>query len=262
VGRYYLFDHRWEQERDRLDLLQRTFDPATLSCVGELPVPVGGRCLEVGGGAGSIARWMCERVGPTGRVLATDLETDFLELLTEENLEVRRHDVVIDELEDGAFDLVHARLVLSHIPERDLALKRLAAALRPGGWLVVEEFDMEALRAAPNCAGGDLLDRANRAMWGAMTAAGYDGRYGPRLPLEFRAAGLVELGARGHVGVALAGTPAAGWWHLNLVKFRSAIIAAGATEAEADEVAGMTDGDGFCMQYPILFSTWGRRPTG
>ena len=46
------------------------------------------------------------------------------------------------------------------------------------------------------------------------------------------------------------------------MKFRSAIIAAGATEAEADEVAGMTDRDGFCMQYPILFSTWGRRPTG
>jgi SAM-dependent methyltransferase len=262
VSTYYLFEHGWEQERQRLDLLQRTFDPATLSCLEALPVPVGGRCLEVGGGAGSIARWMCRRVGPTGRVLATDLETDFLELLTEENLEVRRHDVVVDELEDAAFDLVHARLVLSHIPERDVALKRLMAALRPGGWLVVEEFDMGALKAAPNCDGGALLDRANQAMWGAMTAAGYDGLYGRRLPLELRAVGLTDIGAEGHVPIALAAAPAAGWWHLNMVKFRSAIIEGGATEAEADEVAGMTDGEGFCMQYPILISSWGRRPGG
>lgn len=258
----YLFKHSWEQEQQRLELLQLTFDPATLACLEALPVPVGGRCLEVGGGAGSIARWMCRRVGPTGRVLATDLETDFLDRLDEENLDVRRHNVVADDLEGEAFDLVHARLVLSHIPERDLGLKRLAAALRPGGWLVVEEFDMEALKAAPNCDGGALLDRANRAMLGAMTAAGYDPGYGRRLPLEFRAAGLVDIGATGHVPVALAGTPAAGWWHLNLAKFRSAILEAGATEAEADDVVRTTDGEGFCLQYPILVSTWGRRPPG
>jgi SAM-dependent methyltransferase len=262
VGRYYLFEHGWVQERERLDLLQRTFDPVTLACLEALPVPVGGRCLEVGGGAGSIARWMCRRVGPTGRVLATDLETDFLERLTEGNLEVRRHDVVADELEEAAFDLVHARLVLSHIPERDLALKRLVAALRPGGWLVVEDFDMEALKAAPNCDGAALLDRANRAMWGAMTAAGYDGQYGRRLPLELRAAGLVDIGAEGRVPIALPETPAAGWWRLNLAKFRAAIIADGATDAEADEVVRLTVDEGFCMQYPILVSTWGRRPAG
>ena len=38
-------------------------------------------------------------------------------------------------------DLVHARLVLTHVPQRSAALATMASALRPGGWLVVEEAD-------------------------------------------------------------------------------------------------------------------------
>ncbi|HVW35348.1 MAG TPA: class I SAM-dependent methyltransferase, partial [Acidimicrobiia bacterium] len=137
----YLFEHGWADERRRLDLLEQVFDPATKQYIARLGVPIGGRCLEVGAGAGSIARWLCEQVGPDGGVLATDLETDFLETLTEKNLEVRRHDVVVDPLEDSAFDLIHARLVVEHVPERDAVLRRLVGALRPGGWLILEDFD-------------------------------------------------------------------------------------------------------------------------
>ncbi|HEY0530993.1 MAG TPA: class I SAM-dependent methyltransferase [Actinoplanes sp.] len=49
--------------------------------------------------------------------------------------EVRRHDVAADPPpEPGTFDLVHARLVLVHVPDRARALATMAAALRPGGW--------------------------------------------------------------------------------------------------------------------------------
>jgi len=54
---------------------------------------------------------------------------------------VIRHDVGVDPLPEAAFDLVHARLVLIHVPQAAAALARLAAALRPGGWLVIEDFD-------------------------------------------------------------------------------------------------------------------------
>jgi SAM-dependent methyltransferase len=256
----YLFKHGWEQEYDRLELLQQTFDPTTLAYLEALPVSAGGRCLEIGGGAGSIARWMCRRVGPVGQVVATDIEPDFLELLSEDNLEVRRHDVAVDDVEERAFDLIHARLVLSHLPERDLILRRLVAALRPDGWLVIEEFDYDGIKPAPGCVSGPLLDRANWVLMGALERTGYDREYGRRLPLEFRAVGLVDVGAEGRAPIALPGTAAADWWRLNLLKVRPALIAAGFSESEADEAIALTDHEEFCLQYPILVSTWGRRP--
>ena len=258
----YLFEHSWDQERRRLDLLQQVFDPGSEEHLGRIPLPPGGQCLEVGAGAGSIARWLCDRVGPDGRVVATDLATDFLEGLTEKNLEVRRHDIVADELEEGAFDLVHARLVLEHIPERDLALKRMAAALRPGGWLVVEDFDWASLLASPACTAGELHTRMYgnplRAVF-ADAGASYD--YGRHLPLDFRAAGLVDVGAEGRVHVALAGTPAAGWWQISMVKLREPLLhTGGISEAEFDEAMAACDDDGYCTFYPTLVTVWGRRP--
>ena len=47
-----------------------------------LDLAPGARCLEAGGGRGSIARWLCEYVGPAGRVTATNLETGFLSELS------------------------------------------------------------------------------------------------------------------------------------------------------------------------------------
>jgi SAM-dependent methyltransferase len=258
----YLFKHGWEQEYDRLQLLQETFDPASLAYLEALPLSPGGRCLEIGGGAGSVARWMCRRMGPTGRVVATDVEPDFLEMLSEDNLEIRRHDIAVDDVEQDAFDLIHARLVLSHLPDRDVILRRIAGALRPGGWLVVEEFDFDSIKPAPGCVSRPLLERAHDVFIGALERAGYDRQYGRRLPLEFRALGLEDVGAEGRAPIALRGTAAADWWRMNLLKVRPAMIAAGLTDAEADEVIGLTDHDDFCLQYPVLVSTWGRRPGG
>lgn len=256
----YLFEHGWDSERRRLDLLEEVFDPGTQACLSRLPVPPGGRCLEVGAGAGSIARWLCDRVGPAGRVVATDLDTGFLETLAEENLEVRRHDIVADELETGAFDLVHARLVIEHLPQRDDVLRRLAGALRPGGWLVLEDFDWSSLVAAPRCTGGDTLARAFEALHLVFGAAEASTDYGRRLPLDFRAAGLVEVGAEGRVHVGLGGTPAASWWQLTLAKLGPPMVATGlVTDADVDDLLRSCDDPGYCVLFPTLVSAWGRR---
>jgi len=58
---------------------------------------------------------------PSGRVLVTNIDPRFLEPLHLPNLEVRRHDIATDPLPEAVFDLVHSRLVLLHVPEREEA---------------------------------------------------------------------------------------------------------------------------------------------
>src|SRR6476660_9881540 len=141
----YLLDNAARQTPDRFDALSALFDRGSIQYLEDRGVGSGWNCLEVGGGGGSMAAWLAARVGPTGHVLVTDLNPCYLGHLKSSNLEVRRHDVLTDTLPDAAFDLIHSRLVLIHIPEREKVLARLVAALKPGGWIIEEEFDSQSL---------------------------------------------------------------------------------------------------------------------
>lgn len=172
----YVFDNAWEHARRRLTLLEQCFDAGTirrLRCVGIQP---GWRCLEAIAGAGSIARWLCSQVGPGGRVLAVDLDTRFLDQLDEPNLDVAPMDLRTDELPRDSFDLVHARGLLMHIPQRQQILDRLLAALRPGGVLLlgisgptVRPRCTKAVRCIPS-SGGSLSPRPATSSCGRGSA--------------------------------------------------------------------------------------------
>src|SRR5438309_9955657 len=142
----YLFTHEDKAERERLAAIEAGLDPLTIECLEKIGVGEGWRCLEIGAGGGSIAEWLCGRVGPSGKVVATDLQTKFLEAIEASNLEVRKHDITKRDLEQETFDLVSARKVLEHLPEPTQALSRSAAAVRPGGWLLVEDTDLAPRR--------------------------------------------------------------------------------------------------------------------
>ncbi|MBF8190692.1 class I SAM-dependent methyltransferase [Nonomuraea sp. K274] len=92
----------------------------------------------MGAGAGSISHWLGRYVGPTGHVVSVDLSTDHL--LERPGVEVHRHDINDGLPTDGPFDLIHARLLLLHLPRRRQILRSLVDALAPGGWLVLGEF--------------------------------------------------------------------------------------------------------------------------
>src|SRR5215813_9061683 len=100
MSRGYAYDHAWTLERVRLAGLEGALDPGTREHLTRLGVGPGSRCLEVGAGGGSVALWLAVRVVPGGVVVATDLETDFLETQakTYSSLEVLRHDIMSDEL--------------------------------------------------------------------------------------------------------------------------------------------------------------------
>ena len=138
---YALADVAFEPERGRLDILESLNDPATISWLTRLGISEGWRCLEVGAGGGSVARWMAERVGAKGTVVAADMDTRFLRALDLPNVEIRQLDILEDEIEADNYDLVHARFLLMHVSSPERALAKMVAAIKPGGWLLVEDGD-------------------------------------------------------------------------------------------------------------------------
>jgi SAM-dependent methyltransferase len=204
----YILDNAGEPARRRFADLPLVYDPGAIRHLTQRGVGPGWRCVKVGAGDGSIASWLAEQVGPAGHVLATDLDTRFLDGLRVPNLEVRRHDIGTEPLPEASFDLAHARLVLSHVPQREAALARMAAALKPGGWLVIEEFGRPAWEpslalepVAPRPRAYDLLLQVG-------TAHGVV-EYGPFLPARMQALGLSEIDAGGRVFRWTGGSPGA-----------------------------------------------------
>jgi SAM-dependent methyltransferase len=148
-------------------------------------------------------------VGPKGRVVAVDIDPRFLGNLIEPNVEVRRCDITGDDVEPACYDLVHSRLLLMHLGDPAGALRRMAAALRPGGWLVAEERDnavAEAVDRAHPLA--EVFDSCNRKRIEFTSAAGItDLRFGKVLPNYMEALGLVEMGNEGVARVVHGGDP-------------------------------------------------------
>lgn len=258
----YVFDNAAEQQtRARFAALPRIYDPGTIRHLEAIGVGEGWRCLEVGAGGGSIASWLMQRVGLTGHVLATDGDTRFLETLAGPNLEVRRHDITSDLLPEATFDLVHARLVLVHLPEREAVLTRLATALKPGGWLLLEEFDSLSMPPDPAFNPVERRPRLYDAMLRLMAERRADVRFGRVLPARLRAHGLVEVDAEGRVFLVQAGSPWADLVKANFEQLRAAICASeGLTTEEFNREMANLDGSEYMYPSSIMWAAWGRRP--
>lgn len=270
----YLLDNRSAAAGGRFAALSALFDEVTDRHVAAIGIGPGARCWEVGAGGPAVPRLLAARAGPAGHVLATDLDVSWVGAGGAGGVgaggagagghaavEVRRHDVATDE-PPGGFDLVHARLVLVHVPERDEALRRMVAALRPGGWLLVEDFDvMLQPLACPDPQGADD-HRANRIRGGfvdLLARRGADLRYGRTLPSRLRAAGLTGVAADAYSPVAVAA--AAELEIANVGQVRDGLVAHGhATAGELDAHLAAVASGRVEVVTPPLVSAWGRRP--
>jgi SAM-dependent methyltransferase len=256
----YLLDNADREASARFDALSALFDPGTIRHLEDRGIGAGWHCLEVGGGGGSITAWLAERVGPTGHVLVTDIDSRFLELLDASNVEVRRHDVVTDPLPQAAFDLIHARAVLIHLPERERVLARLVAALKPGGWLVDEELDSASLLPDQTKYPGEILLKTQLAMMRLMDDRGVERRFGRMLFERLRSLGLDAVGAEARMSVWHCGSPGVSLMRVNFEQLREAMISGGyITEQQiARDISQLEDAH-FMTPSPIMWAAWGQR---
>lgn len=248
-----LFGHAVPTERHRLRLVEAVFDPITIPVLRARGIAPRWRCLEVGAGAGSIARWMARQ---GARVIATDTDTTFLDGVGGANLHVVEHDVVTGDFRPGTFDLVHARFVLEHLPQRDALLAKIAGWLAPGGWLVVEDAAAFAMEASPYPA----MRRMRVAMRRYMAdTIGTDAHWAPQLPVLLNATHLVDVGMSVAVIVNDNG-PATAFMRATAAQLGRAMIADGyVTEAEFASAMRLFDEPSYADMLAAVVSAWGRR---
>ena len=207
-----------------------------------------------------MALWLAEQVAPNGVVVATDLETDFLESAAtgHAGLEVLRHDIMAEELPTG-FDVVHARWLVEWLPDKRLALRRMAKALRPGGLVLIEEPDFVTLFEAAEPAA--LRRVAIAAMRHLEATCPVEVEYGRRALDDLIAVGLIDAAAEGRCSIVRGGHPlAAHFLRFTLEKFRAPVLAAGTvTEADFVEAVDTLENPGATIVTPMTVAAWGRR---
>jgi SAM-dependent methyltransferase len=260
----YAFKNVRAGQRERLRVLEELLDEGTIRQLDARGVEDGWRCLEVGAGGGSIATWLCRRVAPSGSVLATDIDTTVLAEISHPNLEIRVHDVLTGELPDGEFDLIHLRLLLAWLDGPQRALRRLIAALKPGGWLVAEEMDFVSVVPDPRlpAESQDLVARVVRAHNTVLAKRnGFDPFYGRRLVGDLEEAGLSEIGCEGRVSIWRGGEAGGRIWRLSMTQLREPIIESGMlTPADLDAFSALCDDSRLRLQSQVTMAGWGRRP--
>ncbi len=257
----YVFDNAHGKTRERFPALSDLYDDETIRCLQAVGVAPGWQCLEVAAGGGSIAQWLAGQVGASGRVLATDLDTRFLESQADSVLEVRRHDIAHDPLADSTFDLVHARLILVHLPEREMALASMVGALKPGGWLVCEEFDSLSMPADPARHPDECAMKAQAAMQRVMASRGANTRYGRDLAARLRAHGLVDIRAEGRMAMWQGGSAGARLFRANFEQLREELLRLGLlTQVELDDEVARLDDPRSLFPSPVMWTVYGRRP--
>ncbi|MGW5053044.1 class I SAM-dependent methyltransferase [Actinokineospora sp. NPDC004072] len=217
----YCFDTGFDREGERLALGEALWDAGTFARLAGLVGP-GSRCLEVGAGRGSVARWMTAR---GAYVTAVDRDVSRLDVPGGRVVEMD----VCDGVPGGGYDLVHARLVVQHLADRLGAVRRMVEALRPGGHLVLEDTDTASLFSH---ADGVFHEGVKRAAYAVMRESGYHPRCG-LLDVELaEAAGLADVRADGRAEVVRGGSPGGRWFALWLEHLRPRLTGVSAVDVD------------------------------
>jgi len=255
----YLLDNQQPQAGERFAALGELFNASTFRRMDAIGLSPGWIVWEVGAGGPSVPTWIASRTND--RVLATDIDTSWL-AVEDAAYETRRHDIGIDDAPDGAFDLVHARLVLVHVPNRTAALATMVSAVRPGGWLFLEEADPGLQPfACPDDFGREqhLANKLKLGFRSLMSERGVDLAFGRTLPRLLRSAGMVDVQTEAYF--PMGGAACNELERATVEQVRDRLISAGLATADEIEqhLSNVASGTLDLATSPMV-SSWGQRP--
>jgi SAM-dependent methyltransferase len=196
-------------ELERLQLQSRVWEPSGWQLLSKIGDGSGRRALDVGCGALGWLRILGEWVGASGEVVGTDIDESLLDaaraFLAAEgisNVELVVDDLFDSRLEPQCFDLVHARYVIAPLgrgPEQVASHQRL---LRPGGSIVLEEWDLGSWHFNPPAPAAERLIRLLSEIFATL-----GGEAGRGLPELLRKIGIEEPEIDAHVIALKSGHP-------------------------------------------------------
>jgi SAM-dependent methyltransferase len=263
TGGYVHANAAFDDELGRLRLLEVRYDPHTFRRLCMFGPLAGARCLEVGAGAGSVARWLAAQAGPSGQVVATDTDPRFLADADKTGVQARSHDILAGPPEPGRYDLVHCRALLLHLADPRRAVRNMAAAVRPGGWLLIEDADYVSLVAAdpahPRAARFDQTVGKLSTFFAASGA--FDPFLGRCLPSLITAAGLAEAGSEAIACYRQGGSGEAELLRRSLERMNPMILGNGVVgHKELEAVSAATADPSFSFLDALSVAAWGRAP--
>jgi ubiquinone/menaquinone biosynthesis C-methylase UbiE len=253
-----------KDELARLALQNRLWSDTSVAAWRRAGLRMGQRALDVGCGPGYASFDMANIVSPSGAVVGVDESQAFIDDASAmararqiEHFDGRVGDVQsLPEMlaDDEPFDFAYARWVLCFVADPGAVVAGIAAALRPGGRLVVHDyFNYESMTMAPRRESHDLAVAATSRAW---RAGGGDPDVGQRLPALFEEHGLQLDHVRSHVRVARGGESMFAWPNTWWRTFAPKLVAMGElAQASCDQLIADLErveaGDGFLQCPPV-----------
>lgn len=260
------FMGRTSAEYERLRQQAKIWEESTRTLFSRVGLTAGMSCLDVGCGPGEVMRLMGEYVGATGRVLGLDVDGKLgrealatLRSAGGSQFEFQEGNVeTLEWISDVGFDLIYARLVLVHLRDPMATLKKLWGWLRPGGWLVIQEYAFGGAAAYPPC---ELFEEWQRTFFGVCERTGKSPHLGMQIPALF-----VEGGLGKPDGTHVAGRLGALEEYIGIMAaaYRSTLpiaIQLGVTTQERGEwffqqVDNLPQDRYYSLLSPLLLGTW------
>ena len=206
-------------ELERLRLQSLVWERSGRELLGKLGNGSGARAVDLGCGALGWLRILGDWVGPSGKVVGTDVDEGllgaaraFLDEQEIEGVELVADDLFESKLEPRSFDLVHGRFLIGPLGRGRELLAATRRLVKPGGTLALEEWDLGSWHFNPTAPSaerligaigevfGDRGGEAGRALLGLFREADLDpeidahvvalepGHPYLRLPLQFSVA--------------------------------------------------------------------------
>jgi SAM-dependent methyltransferase len=256
-----------EEGRARLGVISEVLEPSSTGLLRTAGIAEGLRCLDLGCGGGHTAVAMARLVGTTGRVVGIDMDAVKVSLAERAaaaqnlpNVEFRTGDATALN-DDGEYDLVYARVLLTHLADPEKVLARMVRAVKPGGPVVLEDLDHTAVFCHPHCA---ALDRYIELYNELSRRRGGDPEIGPKLVGMMRRAGLDHF-AVGVVQPVFLDGQAKRIHQLTLENIADAVLATGLADVKevetlTAELDAYTDDPDTMVAFPRIFQVIGRRP--
>lgn len=260
---------RSEEESSRLEDQARRLRDVTHTVLSRLNLSEGMNCLDVGCGTGDGMRLMGDYVGKGGKVTGLDIDGKLGYNMVESlnSTGISRFEFIegnVNEVEDikpEVYDLTFARLLLLHVTDPVQTISRMWEWTKPGGYLVVMDYDFHTQGTYPPL---EVVDEYNRVVFEIFAATNRDARVGHKLPT--------------YVGKACGGSPVES--HVHAIMFPMSEVAdllsatyksllPGALKlgitTEEDAVRFLTDMDEVKTSdaqflSPLIISAWKQKP--